>query len=42
MLCLLALLFVQCKRANQPEHLFRASLLVNEDHTWYQAFVYFG
>ena len=26
----------------EPEFLFRTALLVNEDHTWYKAFAYFG
>lgn len=34
--------FLQCQNPGQPEYLLRASLLVNEDHTWYRAFVYFG
>ncbi|MEM6628166.1 MAG: TRAP transporter substrate-binding protein [Bacteroidota bacterium] len=39
---LLSLLVVQCKSHNKAEFLFRTGLLVNEDHTWYKAFVYFG
>lgn len=31
-----------CKSSNEPEFLFRASLLVSEDHTWFRAFEYFG
>lgn len=33
---------IQCKSKNEPEVLLRASLLFNEDHTWYKAFIYFG
>lgn len=36
------LLLVGCKPANEPEFLFRVSHLVNEKHTWYQAFEYFA
>ena len=25
-----------------PQYLFKASLLVKENHTWHKAFVYFG
>jgi len=40
----LVLLFVltQCSKKKEPEFLLRASLLVNESHTWFQAFEYFG
>ena len=31
-----------CKRDNNPEFIFRASMLVKENHTWYKAFIYFG
>ncbi|MEM6803217.1 MAG: TRAP transporter substrate-binding protein, partial [Bacteroidota bacterium] len=31
-----------CKSQQEPEFLFRAALLVNEKHTWYQAFNYFS
>ena len=41
-LLLCCLFLVQCTNSNGPEHLFRVGLLVNEDHTWYKAFVYFG
>ena len=35
--------FVACKpRPSEPEFLLRTALLVNEDHTWYKAFAYFG
>ena len=37
-----ACLCLNCQPARGPEYLFRASLLVNENHTWYKAFVYFG
>lgn len=30
------------KEDNQPEYIIRASLLMNEYHTWYKAFQYFG
>lgn len=36
------LLLVACKPTNEPEFLFRASHLVNESHSWYQAFEYFA
>jgi TRAP-type transport system periplasmic protein len=39
----LALTFLsECKDKNEPEFLLRASHLVNENHTWYKAFDYFG
>ncbi|MBU2974641.1 TRAP transporter substrate-binding protein [Zobellia sp. B3R18] len=43
-LCLFALLcFNSCKPDKpEPEFLLRTALLVNEEHTWYKAFVYFG
>ncbi|MBT2163563.1 TRAP transporter substrate-binding protein [Zobellia barbeyronii] len=35
--------FNSCKpEQEEPEFLLRAALLVNEEHTWYKAFVYFG
>lgn len=37
-----ALLLCQCKSGKEPQYLLRASHLVNENHTWYKAFVYFG
>ena len=43
--CLIILLIaplLQCKKHSEPEFLFRASLLVNERHTWFKAFEYFG
>lgn len=35
-------LFFQCKQTQEPEFLLRASHLVNENHTWFQAFEYFA
>lgn len=35
-------LICQCKNKDEPEFLLRASHLVNENHTWYIAFEYFG
>jgi tripartite ATP-independent transporter DctP family solute receptor len=35
-------LVCQCKDKDEPEFLLRASHLVNENHTWYKAFEYFG
>ncbi|MCR9064819.1 MAG: TRAP transporter substrate-binding protein [Cytophagales bacterium] len=35
-------LLSQCRSEAEPEILLRASLLYNEDHTWYKAFIYFG
>ncbi|WP_189360013.1 TRAP transporter substrate-binding protein [Algibacter mikhailovii] len=39
-LLLVCLLMIQCqsKKDKEPEFLFRASLLVNENHTWYKGF----
>lgn len=41
---LLIFLFLQynCKTKEEPEFLFKTALLVNENHTWYKAFAYFG
>jgi len=39
---LLGFLLLQCTSDKPETHLFRASLLVNEEHTWYKAFEYFG
>ncbi len=40
---LLFFMLLNCKpKAQEPEFLFRTALLVNEDHTWYKAFQYFG
>lgn len=36
------ILFIQCQKKEQAEHLLRVSLWANEDHTWYKAFIYFG
>ncbi|MGI9549878.1 MAG: TRAP transporter substrate-binding protein DctP, partial [Aurantibacter sp.] len=37
------LLLLNCKPVKgEPEFLLRTALLVKEDHTWYQAFAYFG
>ena len=36
-----SLMLCHCKDSQEPEYLFRASLLVNENHTWYKGFVYF-
>lgn len=33
---------VQCTPKKEPEFLLRASLLVNESHTWFKAFEYFS
>lgn len=41
-LALVVLLTIGCQPSNEPEFLFRASHLVNENHTWYQAFEYFA
>ena len=38
----IALLFVQCNNANQADVYLKASTLVNEKHTWYQALDYFS
>lgn len=36
--------FMACESSNapKPEFLFKASMLVKENHTWYKAFKYFG
>ena len=39
MISVLACNFTSDKK---PEYLFKASLLVKENHTWYKAFVHFG
>ncbi|MEM8524520.1 MAG: TRAP transporter substrate-binding protein [Bacteroidota bacterium] len=36
------LLFSQCDSDDQPEYLFRASLLTSENHTWFRAFDFFA
>ncbi len=33
---------LNCKKRDAPEHLFRASLLTNENHTWFKALEHFG
>ncbi|TYA72031.1 TRAP transporter substrate-binding protein [Seonamhaeicola marinus] len=38
----MATLFLQCDNKKEPEFHLRASLLVNESHTWFQAFEYFS
>lgn len=42
--CLLACLLTlgACQSTDQPEVLLRASLLVNEQHSWYKSFAYFA
>jgi len=41
---LLLLLVTACGSSTDknPEYLFRASMLVKENHTWYKAFIHFG
>lgn len=41
-LLLIIFLFTGCRTGQEPEYLFRTALLVNEDHTWFKAFTYFG
>ncbi len=44
-LCTTLFLFIAgCSKHKEthPEHVFRASLLVNENHYWYKSFEYFG
>lgn len=41
-LFLILLSFNQCSREDQPEYIFRASLLTSENHPWYRAFNYFA
>ena len=36
------LLLSQCQQADAPEYIFRAGHVANQDHTWHQAFLYFG
>ncbi|MFT7034482.1 MAG: tripartite ATP-independent transporter DctP family solute receptor [Cyclobacteriaceae bacterium] len=36
------LILCHCRSGKEPDFLLRASHLVNENHTWYKAFVYFG
>ncbi|SDD87828.1 tripartite ATP-independent transporter solute receptor, DctP family [Pricia antarctica] len=41
--CFSFLWFTGCTSdKKEPEFLFRTALLVNEDHTWFKAFAYFG
>lgn len=42
LLLVLFLSLTQCTQKKEPEFLLRASLLVNENHTWFQAFDYFA
>ncbi|WP_222861375.1 TRAP transporter substrate-binding protein [Seonamhaeicola marinus] len=42
LLTVMATLFLQCDNKKEPEFHLRASLLVNESHTWFQAFEYFS
>ncbi|MFT4733483.1 MAG: tripartite ATP-independent transporter DctP family solute receptor [Algoriphagus sp.] len=39
---LFCLSLTQCQNEQDPEHIIRASMAFNEQHTWYKAFVYFG
>ena len=41
-ICCMVTLIGSCKTQNQETFLFRVSLWANEDHTWYQAFMYFA
>src|SRR5680860_75860 len=42
-ICFSILQFIGCSTdKKEPEFLLRTALLVNEDHTWYKAFAYFG
>ena len=44
LISLLFMGFLACESstAPKPEFLFKASMLVKENHTWYKAFKYFG
>lgn len=43
LLSIFLLLFVGCQsNTTQPQYVFKASMLVNENHTWYKSFAYFG
>ncbi len=33
---------LSCAQKNRPEYLLRASLLVNDNHSWYKSFAYFS
>ena len=37
-----SLLLLQCHPAKNSDYLFRVSLLVNDQHSWHKAFIYFG
>jgi len=40
---LMCLILTNCQpKKEEPEFIFRTALLVNEEHTWYKAFIYFG
>lgn len=36
-----AILLSQCQQKNEADYIFKAGLLVNEEHTWFKAFVHF-
>jgi len=38
----ITLILTQCKSKQEPEFVFKASLLVSENHTWYKGFEYFS
>jgi tripartite ATP-independent transporter DctP family solute receptor len=44
LIIILLLLVSACASSSEkkPEYLFRASILVKENHTWYKAFIHFG
>jgi tripartite ATP-independent transporter DctP family solute receptor len=44
LIIILLLLVTACASSSEkkPEYLFRASILVKENHTWYKAFIHFG
>ena len=44
LIIILFLLVSACASSSEkkPEYLFRASILVKENHTWYKAFIHFG
>lgn len=41
LLSLVFIFLIGCRSEKQPEFLLRAALWANEDHTWYEAFLYF-
>ena len=41
-LIFLFLVLSGCSPKEEPEFLLRTALLVNEEHTWFKAFAYFG